>query len=75
MKNLDIKVSNELFSYQKWNSFTALHTCFADEELFNADNPREFKHHYMGRIEVSTGTINPSFRSDISKTKRPNGKK
>ena len=42
---------------QIWNSFTAFHRCFADDELFNPDNPQEFKDDYMGRIVVSTGTI------------------
>jgi hypothetical protein len=43
--------------YQIWNSFTAFHRCFTDDELFNIDNPQEFKDTYMGRIVVSTGTI------------------
>jgi hypothetical protein len=50
---------------QIWNSFTAFHRCFIDDELFNIDNPQDFKDIYMGRIVVSTGTI----KTHSSKTK------
>ena len=42
---------------QIWNSFTAFHRCFTDDQLFEIDNPQQFKDDYMGRIVVSTGTI------------------
>jgi hypothetical protein len=43
--------------YQIWNSFTAFHRCFIDDELFDKDKPQEFKDIYMGRVVVSTGVI------------------
>jgi hypothetical protein len=43
--------------YQIYASFTAFHRCFTDDELFNSDNPQEFKDNYIGRIVISTGTI------------------
>jgi hypothetical protein len=49
--------TNQRTLFQIWNSFTAFHRCFTDDELFNNDNPQEFKDDYMGRIVVSTGTI------------------
>jgi len=52
-----INQNNSKTLRQIWNSFTAFHRCFVDDELFNIDNPQEFKDDYMGRIVVSTGTI------------------
>ena len=52
-----INQNNSKTLRQIWNSFTAFHRCFADDELFDIDNPQEFKDDYMGRIVVSTGTI------------------
>jgi hypothetical protein len=43
--------------YQIWNSFTAFHRCFIDDELFDKDDPQQFKDIFMGRIVVSTGII------------------
>jgi hypothetical protein len=43
--------------YQIWNSFTDFHRCFVDDELFNKDDPQQFKDIFMGRIVVSTGII------------------
>ena len=43
--------------YQIWNSFTDFHRCFVDDELFNKDDPQQFKDIFMGRIVVSTGTL------------------
>jgi hypothetical protein len=43
--------------YQIFNSFTNFHRCFTDDELFNKDNPQDFKDNYMGRIVISTGII------------------
>ena len=43
--------------YQIWNSFTDFHRCFIDDELFNKDDPQQFKDIFMGRIVVSTGII------------------
>jgi hypothetical protein len=43
--------------YQIWNSFTDFHRCFVDDELFNKDDPQQFKDIFMGRIVVSTGVI------------------
>ena len=43
--------------YQIYNSFTDFHRCFIDDELFNKDDPQQFKDIYMGRIVVSTGVI------------------
>jgi hypothetical protein len=51
--------------YIMFESFTAFHRCFINDELFNKDNPQEFKDIYMGRIVVSTGIIKTHF----SKTK------
>ena len=52
-----INQNNSKTLRQIWNSFTAFHRCFVDDELFDIDNPQEFKDDYMGRIVVSTGTI------------------
>ncbi len=43
--------------YQIWNSFTDFHRCFVDDELFNKDDPQQFKDIFKGRIVVSTGII------------------
>ena len=47
--------------YAIWNSFTDFHRCFVDDELFNKDEPQQFKDIYMGRIVSSTGTIKTHF--------------
>ena len=52
-----INQNNSKTLRQIWNSFTAFHRCFADDELFNNDEPQQFKDDYEGRIVISNGKI------------------
>jgi hypothetical protein len=36
-------------------TFTGFHRVFTDDELYNNDNPQQFKDDYEGRIVISNG--------------------
>ena len=40
-----------------YGSFTGIHRCFTNDELFNNDNPQLFKDNYIGRIVIASGKI------------------
>jgi len=40
-----------------YGTFTGIHRCFTEDELYNKDEPQKFKDDYVGRIVVSTGKI------------------
>jgi len=40
-----------------YGSFTGFHRCFTDDELFDLNNPQDFKDNYIGRIVISSGKI------------------
>ena len=40
-----------------YGSFTGFHRCFTDDELFDLNNPQDFKDNYLGRIVISSGKI------------------
>ena len=46
-----------------YGSFTGFHRCFTDDELFDLNNPQDFKDNYIGRIVVSTGKIATDLKS------------
>ncbi len=37
-----------------YGSFTGFHRCFTDDELFDLNNPQDFKDNYLGRIVISS---------------------
>jgi hypothetical protein len=40
-----------------YDTFTGMHRCFTEDELYNREDPQKFKDDYVGRIVVSTGKI------------------
>jgi hypothetical protein len=40
-----------------YGTFTGLHRCFTEDELYNKNEPQKFKDDYVGRIVISTGKI------------------
>jgi hypothetical protein len=40
-----------------FQTFTGMHRCFTEDELYNKEEPQKFKDDYVGRIVVSTGKI------------------
>jgi hypothetical protein len=40
-----------------YDTFTAWHRCFTEDELYNKEDPQKFKDDYVGRIVISTGKI------------------
>jgi hypothetical protein len=46
-----------------FETFTGFHRCFTNDELFDNENPQNFKDTYIGRIVVSTGKIATDFKS------------
>ena len=49
--------------YIMYNTFTGIHRCFTNDELFDNENPQDFKDNYIGRIVVSTGKIATDLKS------------
>ena len=49
--------------YIMFETFTGFHRCFTNDELFDNENPQNFKDTYIGRIVVSTGKIATDFKS------------
>ena len=45
------------FLYIMYGSFTGLHRCFTNDELYNNDNSQVFKDNYIGRIVIASGKI------------------
>ena len=43
--------------YIMYGSFTGIHRCFTNDELFNNDNPQLFKDNYIDRIVIASGKI------------------
>ena len=43
--------------YIMYGSFTGIHRCFTNDELFNNDNPQLFKDNYIGRIVIESEKI------------------
>jgi len=53
-----------------YNSFTAFHRCYTDDELYNNESDESidlFKNNYMGRVVIATGKI----KTDFSRPKKP----
>ena len=48
------------------NTFTGIHRCFTEDELFDITDPQLFKDTYEGRIVVSTGKIATDTTYDIT---------
>jgi hypothetical protein len=46
-----------------YGTFTGFHRCFTNDELFDNENPQDFKDNYVGRIVVSTGRIATDLKS------------
>jgi len=40
-----------------YGTFTGMHRCFTEDELYNKEEPQKFKDDYVGRIVISTGKI------------------
>ena len=40
-----------------YGTFTGIHRCFTEDELYNKEEPQKFKDDYVGRIVISTGKI------------------
>jgi hypothetical protein len=49
--------------YIMYGTFTGFHRCFTNDELFDNENPQDFKDNYVGRIVVSTGRIATDLKS------------
>ena len=45
-------------------TFTGYHRPFTEDELFNKDEPQQFKDDYIGRIVISTGKIATDLSND-----------
>ena len=56
-ENTAVNDVNSAVLYCINGTFTGWHRCFTDDELFNNDNPQQFKDDYEGRIVISTGKI------------------
>jgi hypothetical protein len=40
-----------------YDTFTGMHRCFTEDELYNKEDPQKFKDDYVGRIVISSGKI------------------
>ena len=66
-----VGVGNVSGNYQNWlrqlyimyGTFTGFHRCFTNDELFDNENPQDFKDNFIGRIVVSTGEIATDLKS------------
>ena len=55
--------SNNLV-YVLFATFTGYHRPFTEDQLFNKDEPQQFKDDYIGRIVISTGKIATDLTND-----------
>ena len=57
VENTSVNAFNNTVLYCIQGTFTGFHRVYTDDELFNIDEPQQFKDNYEGRIVVSTGKI------------------
>ena len=56
-ENTNVGDVNNAWLYCIQGTFTGFHRVFTDDELFNNDEPQQFKDDYEGRIVISNGKI------------------
>ena len=57
IEGITVNAVNKTVLYYIQGTFTGFHRVFTDDELFNIEEPQNFKDDYEGRIVISTGKI------------------